>query len=362
MADAAILAILRQGADTWNAWRRAEPYRGTSVDLTECNLAGLDLRGVQLPTALLGGSNLSGADLTGANLGRAYLQYADLSKATLVGADLTEAVINGANLAEANLTRACLMAVYGVEANFADANLGAAHFFGANLTNCNLRGVSLYGSTLMETELEGADMTGAKVYGLSAWNLGLHRTKQDDLLITRSFEDAITVDSLEIAQFIYLLLHNSRIRQVIDSITSKVVLLLGRFTPERKVVLDALRNELRRRGWVPVLFDFDKPASKDLSGTVQTLASMSRFIIADLTDPSCIPHELAMIAPNVVIPIQPLLLDGQHEYAMFVDLKERYHWVLKPYRYKSLESLLKELPHQVIAPAEAKASELRKMN
>ena len=38
-----------------------------------------------------------------------------------------------------------------------------------------------------------------------------------------------------------------KIREVIDTITSKVVLILGRFTGERKAVLDALRDELRKR-------------------------------------------------------------------------------------------------------------------
>ena len=51
------------------------------------------------------------------------------------------------------------------------------------------------------------------------------------------------------AQFIYLLLHNEKIREVIDTITSKAVLILGRRTPARKAVLDAIRDELRRRNY-----------------------------------------------------------------------------------------------------------------
>jgi len=70
---------------------------------------------------------------------------------------------------------------------------------------------------------------------------------------------------LEVAQFVYLLVNNQRIRHVIDTITSKIVLILGRFTHERKAVLDALRDELRKRDYLPILFDFDKPASRDLT-------------------------------------------------------------------------------------------------
>jgi hypothetical protein len=117
------------------------------------------------------------------------------------------------------------------------------------------------------------------------------------LVITPQFESVIQVDNLEAAQFIYLLLNNKRIRHVIDTITSKVVLILGRLTPERKAVLDAIREELRRRDSLPILFDFHKPDSKDLTGTISTLANMARFIIADLTDSASVPHELAMIIP-----------------------------------------------------------------
>ena len=211
---------------------------------------------------------------------------------------------------------------------------------------------------LVGTNFTGADLTGCRVYGISAWDLKLDEAEQKDLIITRG-EPEITVDNLEVAQFIYLLLNNERIRHVIDTITSKVVLILGRFTPERKVVLDALREELRRRDYTPVLFDFDKPASKDLTGTVQTLAHMARFVIADLTDPSSVPHELAMVVPGTVVPVQPVLLEGQREYAMFVDLRRRYHWVLEPYSYASPERLIADLSEGVIVPAEAKARELR---
>ena len=49
---------------------------------------------------------------------------------------------------------------------------------------------------------------------------------QKNLIITPHGEPAITVDNLEVAQFIYLLLNNESVRRVIDTITSKVVLIL----------------------------------------------------------------------------------------------------------------------------------------
>ncbi len=125
----------------------------------------------------------------------------------------------------------------------------------------------------MDTDLTGADLTGCRIYGVSAWGLKLERAKQQNLVITPRNEPEITVDNIEVAQFIYLLLHNQKIRDVIDTITSKVVLILGRFTDERKAVLDALREELRKRNYLPILFDFDVPAARSGPSAFSLIAS-----------------------------------------------------------------------------------------
>jgi hypothetical protein len=105
-------------------------------------------------------------------------------------------------------------------------------------------------ATLNHTDIRDADLTGCRVFGVSAWALKLSdQTRQRNLIITLENEPEITVDDIEVAQFIYLLLNNQKIRNVICTITSKVVLILGRFTDERRAVLDALRDELRKRNW-----------------------------------------------------------------------------------------------------------------
>jgi len=191
----------------------------------------------------------------------------------------------------------------------------------------------------------------------------LQETLQFDLIITRYGEPDITVDNLEVAQSVYLLLNNKKLRNVIDTITSKVVLILGRFTPEQKAVLDIIRTELRKNNYVPVLFDFEKPASRDLTETIRILAHLARFIIADITELRSIPLELQAIVPDLAVPIQPLLLEGSTgEFAMFQDLKRKYHWVLPTYPYKDITYLIESLKEKVIDPAEKKAQELSPSN
>lgn len=310
MANQELLAWLKQDIALWNWWRLHHPE--VQPDLSGANLYGTDLHD----------ADLSGVNLRGANLISAYLY-----EANLVGTDLSEA-----SLSQANLT-------------------------GANLSGANLSRTNLGGAVLVEANLTGATLTQSSIYGISVWGVKLEGTKQENLVITPPHEPTITVDNLEVAQFIYLLLNNKKIRDVIDTITSKVVLILGRFTPERKIILDAIRDELRKRNYTPVLFDFEKPASRDFTETVRTLAHLSRFIIADLTDPSSIPQELQSIVPDLEVPVQPLLLEAKREYSMFVDFR-KHDWVLPTYLYKDRESLIVSLQDEIIEPAEKKAREL----
>jgi hypothetical protein len=48
------------------------------------------------------------------------------------------------------------------------------------------------------------------------------------------------MDDVEVAQFVYMLLDNSKLRNVIETMTSRAALILGNFAPERKEVLAAL--------------------------------------------------------------------------------------------------------------------------
>lgn len=318
------------------------------AELEEADLRAADLQGANLRKVRGRSANLSQA-----NLQQAHLEDASLGDADLRMADFRQADLSGARLTAANLFLADLR-----QANLRGANLSKAYLTEADLRDADLTGAELEYAHLIKADLSGATLTGCRVYAVSAWDVRLDGAIQSSLSITPRGEDhpAIEVDNLEVAQFLYLLLNNQKIRQVIDTITSKLVLILGRFTEERKAVLDAIREELRKRDYLPVLFDFEKPESRNLTETITTLAKLSRFIIADLTDPSCSPYEVGRIVPETKVALQAIILDGQRPFAMFSDLLD-YPWVLPPYRYRSAETLLANL-NEVIAPAEAKAKEL----
>lgn len=347
MANKEHIDILGRGVNFWNKWRKEHP--DLQPDLSE---------------AVLQKAYLFQADLSRTNLSRADLSMALLIEANLKEANLEETNLFRANLAVANLNGTDLRKAKPFQADFGQATLRGADLRGvvlygtnfrwADLEGANLSGANLTNAILADAKLDRANLTGCFVYGVSAWDVSLKNAIQESLIITREDELAITVDNLEIAQFIHLLLSNQKIRDVIDAITSKVVLILGRFTPERKAVLDAIKNELRKHDKLPVLFDFKRPTSRDLTETVRTLAHLSQFIIADLTDPGSIPHELKDILPDLEVPVQPILVQGKNPHAMYPDLL-KYPWVSRVFRYKDQAHLIASLPEKIIQPAEKKA-------
>jgi hypothetical protein len=239
MANEDHLNLLRQGVDAWNSWREKEPL--VEPDLREANLKDAKLNGV----------NFSGAKLQRANLIGVYL--------------------NGANLVKASLNRAYMFGSDLIEARLMNASLQWADLTGAVLTGADLTEADLRLATLVQTNLENATLTRCKIYGASVWDLTVNKaTKQGDLDISDVKVQGVTIDNIEIAQFVYLLMRNEKIGEAIDTIGKKGVLLLGRFTEGRIAVLERLKEELRKRDFLPMVFNFDKPETKTFTETVRS--------------------------------------------------------------------------------------------
>jgi hypothetical protein len=332
MADQSHLDILQQGVKAWNSWRKRNPTARPSLSRAD----------------------LSGAKLSGAKLLRAKLSGADLSGAQLLGATLSRADLSGANLSRANLSNAYLD-----EANLSRADLSGATLYGAYLSGADLTNAHLTQSALVKTNLTGTTLTGCSIYGISAWSLHLEGAIQQNLNVSDYGEPAVMVDNLEVAQFIYLLLNNEKIRDVIDTIGEKGVLILGRFTEERKAVLDAIRDRLRELGFVPMMFDFERATKRDFTETIKTLAGLSRFIIADITNPRSSPLELQATMPDYMVPFVPIIQEDEEPFAMFQDLQQKYgEWVLDVLQYDSASNLLQNLEQAVVSPALDKSNQL----
>ena len=370
MTNPKYVELLKLRVSDWNKWREysyaikanlsgADLRRAnlSEVNLSEADLSGADLSGANLHEADLSETDLTGASLTGANLRRAYLRRTNFRGANLRGANLRRANLRGADLSGADLSGADLSG-----ANLREVNLRVANLKGANLRGADLNEADLIGSSLIDTTLFGTDLSGCSIYGSCIWNTRTdENTLQKSLVITKKNEPIISVDNLEVAQFIDLMLHNQKIKAVINSVTSKLVLILGSFTPERKTVLDALREELRNHHFTPILYDFNQPDNLNFIETVSTLAHMARFIIADFTDSGIISKEAQRVILDASIPFVPIFLKGSgFEPATLDNSRKGKTTLIKAFSYEDTNHMIENLYEKIIKPAETKAEKLGK--
>lgn len=324
MSNPEHVEILRSGKAAWRKWRKqsSELPDLSGEKLLNLDLSSLDLTETDLHDASLWGSSLRRAKLNGADLSGCMARFVRFSDAKLSDAKLVAADLRAGSLRRADLTR-------------------------ADLTRAVLRFTSLVGANV-----EGAILRQAEVYGASAWNLRGEPADQTCLIIRENSDPetiTTTVDDLDTAQLLFLLRENSKIVDVINTASQRTVLILGRFKPTYKKVLDGLRAHLLRRNMVPVMFDFDRPAGRDLTETVASLAHMACFVIPDLSGAKSVPQELSYIVPFLPsVPVVPVIAENNGQvYSMFEHFL-RYPWVHKPVTYRDLDHLLQIVDEQVI--------------
>jgi uncharacterized protein YjbI with pentapeptide repeats len=318
------------------------------------NLSGYDLSGAIMNGCSLAFANLSGTRLCETKLRESLINQSTILESDLSGADLTQSSMSAlkciqTNFSRADLSRALLQASTVFACNFDEADLEDASLEGAllngssfrsarllstrcgvsDLSSCNLNGADLSFAHFVKTKLGGADLTGARVYGVNCWDVELsEETIQRDLIVTPVKDSTISVDDIRVAQFIHLILTNSNLKTVIETIGQKAVLILGRFGGGGLEVLREVGKGLRGFGYLPMICEFTRLEDNTYTETVRTLAGLARFVVVDLSGPS-VPQELYATVPHTKIPFVPILEKGKHPYSMFVGLLE-YEWVLSP--------------------------------
>ncbi len=152
---------------------------------------------------------------------------------------------------------------------------------------------------------------------------------------------------------------NAKIRSFLDSVSSKFVLILGRFSDERKPVLDRVRETIREFGYVGVMFDFKRSADSTFDQVIMTLSGLSRFVIADLTDPKVVLKEISVILKNYpTVPVRPILKQGHELNLTTLDHALSPAFLVPVFRYQNSDHLVDSIREQIIDPAETRAREL----
>ena len=200
-----------QGADLYRCW------------LVEADFQGANLRGAVPGEVTAGGAKFDHAILAGSvmmkgSYVRARFRHADFCSKGPQGGTKEQVwwankptMLNDADVREADFTRAQLASVV-----FKGVNLT-----GADLSRANLRGADLQLVQLVDVNVEHADFHGARIYGLSAWNLRGRPKDQSGLVVSADRQPATRPRLSRTAHFVPIL-RSKRLGEALDAFNSKV--------------------------------------------------------------------------------------------------------------------------------------------
>jgi uncharacterized protein YjbI with pentapeptide repeats len=307
-------------------------------------------------------ADMSDSELVDCDIARCILSTATLSKSrvdrsrwtqcTLHGVDASNVSANGAQFDDCNFRRAVLDGLIACNVQFKRGSLAQTNLIASRWDSAVLDGVRMEYALLCKAKLTDTRIVDCHVFGISCWGTDFSRCIQQSIRAYATGSYSIHVNSIEYSFFLYQCMENRHFKTLFESTTDKLVLILGRFSEDAVSGVEALRSAVTRCGLIPVVFDFEKPDAHDLTEVVLSLALLSRFIVVDLSDPKCTPHEIASMAPHINRPVASVIRSGQRPYAMFSDMSDRYRWVLPPVSYNSLAEISRIVEEQVIPSCE----------
>jgi len=304
--------IILQGASVWNQWQKekkgpvhfAKPYWYDSPD--------------SMGRQIKGGNRLdfSGLNLTNVSVHDAFAEGLNIQNSKIINCHFEEGDFSRANFSNTEF----------VNTRFNKTILTDANFDGASFINCNLNRINITNANFCLKEIRET-----VVYGVSAWDLKTcDEMKQSRLIIERTYElysdilasgkIPLMADNIELAQFIYYLSNHKKMRDVLNILNAKGILLLGQFKDGGLERLYKLHDWLKGKNYMPMIFDFERPVNMDYTETVITMAGLSKIIIADLSGGS-VPQELHATLTNFQKPI--IAYSKTRAYSMFKDLKRK---------------------------------------
>ena len=258
--------LLKSGTDKWALERASNPtFRPILRDVNfVAEFGGPDF--YDLP-------EFAGVDFSNSDMNMASLRNCMFFDCIFDDAHLTYTDLVDAYFVNCTFRRTCMRV-----ARIGDAKFEECVFEDCDMSYCSAEETSFEGSTFTNTKMEhmslvhtdfsNTKLDGCFLYGISSWDLTLDNSLQKGLVITPDDMPTLTVDNIELAQFLYLMINNQRLRAVINTITSKVVLILGNFSPERKAILDQIREHLKTQDAIPVIFDFEKPKKAEVTASL----------------------------------------------------------------------------------------------
>ena len=310
-----------------------------SSDLQRARLRDVDVNGCRFR-----GGSLRNADLWLARFRNGEFRQTEMGWLTASGGSF-----DSVQFFDTELDGARFLSVGFRGASFENVQLPHSVWSDIKLEDSRWRNVDLRHASFFRVNCDGASFENCNVFGLGVCELA-GQLRRESRLLCGEGPDPLLLNDLRFAPFLHELAYEDAFGRVVEALTAKFVLILGRFTDDRKPILDRLRRALRHFGYVPHLVDYD--CKQSWLHVVKTAAMCSRFVIADLTEPRSVPAEVVEILRlRETLIVAPIVQAGYDEPPIFGELRATGQLLTK-YEYRDADVLIRHLATAVIEPCE----------
>ena len=273
MIDHDTLELLsKSSAASWNNWRKSNEFSPLDLsnanlsnrflnefDFSYCNLINTSFKNSELKKAAFKNSDISYAEFSESNLSDAYFldtlslrtqfnyslfRNTKFQNFDAISADFTGSKLHNVSIDSSKIDFCIFEAAIFENTTISKTSLMVSSFYKTDLSYSKFLDCRFKGSLFIKTNVEQSTFENCNIFGISCWKISGTPRLTKNLNISDYKEPPITLDNLENAQFLYLLLSNSRIPSVIDSLTTKIVLILGRFSDQQNSILDLIRYKI----------------------------------------------------------------------------------------------------------------------
>jgi uncharacterized protein YjbI with pentapeptide repeats/class 3 adenylate cyclase len=174
-----ILQELKQGAKSWNSWRKnhaAEDLKLDGVEFSGSNFNEYDFSKLSICNASFVNCSFKYADLISANLECSKLTNNDFSHAKLIAAKLNSCDLSGSILYNTNMLTASIL----------NAKLENIDFTGHDISGLSLKNISLAGSNLEGQQLSRVDFSNSNLSGVNFKNADLSNSVMSGANLTNA--------------------------------------------------------------------------------------------------------------------------------------------------------------------------------
>lgn len=143
--------------------------------------------------------------------------------------------------------------------------------------------------------------------------------------------------------------------EIMSQTSKKRVLILGRFKKRRLKILELIKKNLEEHpnNYIAELYTYKRPEKYDLVQSICCFAALSKFIIADISEPSAVQAELQAInSLNLSVPVIPIINKTGKEYSLFPHVAKSSNVGKPTIRYLDEKDVTKKMKEVVIPKAE----------